>query len=94
MKPQPVFAMIQIAAHLQCAGLLLESDRKSAEKLILGDKRNVSVIDMIESILRKVAGVQPMVEAITSSWRHGLESQSKDNLDAGKLLEMGKIVGY
>jgi len=54
----------------------------------------VSVIDMIESLGRKVAGVQPMVEEITSSWRHGLESQSKDNLDAVKLLEMGRIVGY
>lgn len=94
MKPQPIFTMIQIAAHFQCAGLLLESDRKSAEKLILGDKKNVSVIDMIESLLRRVAGVQPMVEEITSSWRHGLESQSKGNLDAVKLLEMGRIVGY
>lgn len=94
VKPHPVFQMILIAAHLQCAGLLRNTDRKMSERLLVGDKKVTSLMSMINSLSKKVADVQPMVETITASWRKGLETLAKGELDVRMLIEMGRIVGY
>jgi hypothetical protein len=86
--------MIQIAAHLQSGGLLLQSDSKTAERLVLGDKKNTKVTDMIAALAMAVDGKQPMVEQILVGWQRDLESQSSSGLESAKLLSMGRIVGY
>jgi hypothetical protein len=94
IKPRPIFQMIQIAAHLQSGGLLLQSDSKTAERLVLGDKKNTKVTDMIAALAMAVDGKQPMVEQILVGWQRDLESQSSSGLESAKLLSMGRIVGY
>ncbi|QDV11472.1 hypothetical protein CA51_13360 [Rosistilla oblonga] len=94
VKPRPIFQLIQIAAHLQCAGLLAKSDRKTAEKLIFGEKKSLAVTAMIAAVANNISGGQPKLHEILTGWQSHLNEQAKSGLDAGKLLAMGRIVGY
>ncbi len=92
-KPRPVFQLIQIASHLQCAGLLISTHSKARE-LIIGDKRNPGAMQLITDLQNQIANVQPFVAAILKAWQKELDIQTTTGLDGSKLLRMGRIVGY
>lgn len=94
VKPRPVFQMIQIAAHFQCAALLAKSRSQAANKLLFGDKKSVGATVMMDQLAKHVAGVQPMVEKILAGWREEIAAQSESEISPRRLLEMGRMVGY
>ncbi len=92
-KPRPVFQLVQIAAHLQCAGLLISTHGK-AKELILGDKKSPGAIQMISDLDRQLGQKQPAIAIMLQAWSRELDIQAKVAFIPEKLLQMGRIVGY
>lgn len=92
-KPHPIFQLIQIAAQLQCAGLLLKSYAKVIE-MVTGGKKHPDCLQQIAKLSNQVGDSQIAVKMILQTWQSELESQAKSAFVTEKLLQMGRIVGY
>lgn len=92
-KPRPIFQLIQIAAQLQCAGLLLKSHAKAFE-IVSGGRKHPDLLQLIAKLSNQVGDAQLAVKVILQTWRSELESQAKSAFVPEKLLQMGRIVGY
>ncbi len=92
-KPRPVFQMLQIAANLQCAGLLTPHHAK-ARSFVLGDKNRLGAMQQIQDLKHQLGETQFAISGILDGWLSELNSQERTSLDSVKLMRMGRIVGY
>lgn len=93
-KPRPIFRLIEIAALMQCAGLLANKDSEKAIALLLGTKNKRGVLERIRSLKADTGSNLPRFGEILSSWEQQVGDIENANTVELSIAAIAASVGY
>ena len=93
-KPRPIFRLIEIAALMQCAGLLANKDKEMALSLLLGTKNKRGALERLRLLKAETESSLPRFGNVLSNWEQHVREVEKTKTVGLSITAIAAIVGY